>query len=400
MVALLAAGLVGILLTARKRHTVGLPYPQPTSRERDGARRTPRLHVRTVLNSAMADRLAAQLRWQASACASLGSGFYAALLERLAGDAEAGGPTARVLRGTRTIRSTRSVALRLLGGVHRRVAPGLEPRLARHYPSTAATTTPASAVTVVARRLRGARGRAAGVARTPPETNEVGRRRSARRRALAASSRSRRRRCGSSSGRERRARTSSPIAFASKVPAQPGRSGSPVVFADAWLGNVPSTGPSWTSSSGSAADRDPDRLVDRGGRADADLVRLARPAGAARAAPRRARARRARTRSRSSRRSAADFAADLAPEPGAWTVLWHSVMWQYLDDAERACGPRPPRCAGVGRADDAPLAHLAFEPRRLAPDADPRLRRRANVAGRPERRSAWHRLTGSPSSWA
>ena len=45
----------------------------------------------------MADRLAAQLRWQASACASLGSGFYAVLLEWLADDAETGGPTARVL---------------------------------------------------------------------------------------------------------------------------------------------------------------------------------------------------------------------------------------------------------------------------------------------------------------
>ena len=90
----------------------------------------------------MADRLAAQLRWQASACASLGSGFYATLLERLAGDAEAGGPTARVLAGHEDDPFDSLVALRLLGGVHRRVLLGLEPRLAAHYPSTGGTTTP------------------------------------------------------------------------------------------------------------------------------------------------------------------------------------------------------------------------------------------------------------------
>jgi len=84
----------------------------------------------------MAESLAAQLRWQGAACGSLGSEFYAVLLGRLADDAEAGGPTARVLAGHEDDAIDSLLALRLLGGVHRRVLLGLEPLLAAHYPST------------------------------------------------------------------------------------------------------------------------------------------------------------------------------------------------------------------------------------------------------------------------
>src|SRR5262245_23523852 len=83
----------------------------------------------------MADGLVAQLRWQASACAELGSVFYAELLLRLADDAAAGGPTARVLAGHEDDPFDSILALRLLGPVHRRVLSGHEPRLAAHYPS-------------------------------------------------------------------------------------------------------------------------------------------------------------------------------------------------------------------------------------------------------------------------
>jgi len=70
----------------------------------------------------MADGLAKQLRWQASACRELGSAFYATLLERLAEDAEADGVTARVLAGHEDDPFESILTLRLLGGVHRRGA--------------------------------------------------------------------------------------------------------------------------------------------------------------------------------------------------------------------------------------------------------------------------------------
>src|SRR5215470_12868293 len=123
----------------------------------------------------MAESLAAQLRWQGAACAALGSEFYAALLERLADDAEADGPTSRVLAGHEDDPIDSLLALRLLGGVHRRVLLGLEPLLAAHYPSTGGDGDAVAAGGVVlgvlnaqADELRESLGR-------PPQTNEVGR---------------------------------------------------------------------------------------------------------------------------------------------------------------------------------------------------------------------------------
>lgn len=53
-----------------------------------------------------------------------------------------------------------------------------------------------------------------------------------------------------------------------------------------------------------------------------------------------------------------------APAPGVATVVWHSVVWQYVDPADRERAEAALR-AGAGLATaEAPLAHLAMEPRR------------------------------------
>ena len=111
----------------------------------------------------------------ATACAELGSRFYGTLLERLADDAEAGGPTARVLAGHEHDPIDTLISLRLLGGVHHRVLLGLEPQLAAHYPSVggdgdadAALGPLLDVLDARADELRGALAR-------PPQTNEVGR---------------------------------------------------------------------------------------------------------------------------------------------------------------------------------------------------------------------------------
>ncbi|GAB2929284.1 DUF2332 domain-containing protein [Rhodococcus aerolatus] len=74
------------------------------------------------------------------------------------------------------------------------------------------------------------------------------------------------------------------------------------------------------------------------------------------------------------RASAAAFLAEelAAPAPGVLTVVWHSVVRQYVDRAERARA-REVLAGAAARADArAPLAHLSYEPVRVVlPDGTP-----------------------------
>jgi hypothetical protein len=65
------------------------------------------------------------------------------------------------------------------------------------------------------------------------------------------------------------------------------------------------------------------------------------------------------------RAGAADWlAARLAtPTPGVLTVVWHSVVWQYIEYAERVEARAALLAAAARATPDAPLAHLQFEPR-------------------------------------
>ena len=67
------------------------------------------------------------------------------------------------------------------------------------------------------------------------------------------------------------------------------------------------------------------------------------------------------------RADAAAYVERLATEPGRLTVLWHSVMWQYVPGSqqERVLA----RLEEVGRTatTDAPLVHLYAEPSRRTP---------------------------------
>jgi len=82
------------------------------------------------------DDLAGRLRWQAAGCRFLGSPFYGSLLESAAGDLEAGGPVWTLLEPFAVEPRESAVTLRMLGAVHRLVLLDELPELARHYPST------------------------------------------------------------------------------------------------------------------------------------------------------------------------------------------------------------------------------------------------------------------------
>ena len=64
---------------------------------------------------------------------------------------------------------------------------------------------------------------------------------------------------------------------------------------------------------------------------------------------------------------AADFLDRLALRDGTTTVVWHSVMWQYLDPDEQARAEQRLDELGSQASDAAGFAHLALEPRRRTP---------------------------------
>jgi hypothetical protein len=115
--------------------------------------------------------IAAKLQWQADACRMIGSELYAGLLERAAKDVEARGPTWEILQGHEDDPEFSVLGLRLLGAVNRLVLTGREPALADAYGD--------GEVSEAWQRLREALQRNAGGLRSsidlPVQTNEVGR---------------------------------------------------------------------------------------------------------------------------------------------------------------------------------------------------------------------------------
>jgi len=75
------------------------------------------------------------LRFQAATCRGAGSTLYGSLLERAAADHASGGPVAAVLAGHEADPLGSALPLRFLGAVHRLVLQGRLPGLAPYYPS-------------------------------------------------------------------------------------------------------------------------------------------------------------------------------------------------------------------------------------------------------------------------
>jgi hypothetical protein len=115
--------------------------------------------------------IAAKLQWQADACRMIGSSLYGVLMERAAQDVEAHGPTWEILRGHEDDPEFSVLGLRLLGAVNRLVLTGREPQLADAYAAGDGET--------AWEPLRGVLRRNAADLRVslerPVQTNEVGR---------------------------------------------------------------------------------------------------------------------------------------------------------------------------------------------------------------------------------
>jgi hypothetical protein len=303
----------------------------------------------------------------------MGSPLYAGLLELVADDVTAGGPAAEILAGYARAPGADAVALRLMGGVHRLVLQRRAPELAMFYPSVGGTgdaTDPAAAWSALRSVLAGHRGELMSLLDQAPQTNEVG-----RAAALLGGlhhllawrdSPVRLAEIGASAGLNLWADL---FRVDRRGGLSVGPAGSPVRLSGAWEGTPP-------------PDAAPLRVVERLGCDTAPLDprttegrlrltsyvwpdqrdRLGRLRGAlALAADRPFPVR---------RQGAADFLADLRLVPGTTTVLWHSVMWQYLPADEQAEAGRLLDALGESATEDARFAHLSFEPSRPAPGKD------------------------------
>lgn len=83
--------------------------------------------------------LAEAFQLQAQMSPGLGSPLYGDLLTRALDDLQQGGAVAEVFDGWQGAPVPDAVVLRFMGGVHRLVLDGKEPRLARHFPSAGGT---------------------------------------------------------------------------------------------------------------------------------------------------------------------------------------------------------------------------------------------------------------------
>jgi hypothetical protein len=293
----------------------------------------------------------------------MGSPFYADLLERMADDVVAGGPVGRFLAGHLDSSWEEAVPLRFLGGVHRLVLAGQAPELAARFPSVggdgdAAAAWPAllAALDAHADAIRDALTR-------PPQTNEVGRSAAlvggflvvARDTGLPL----RVLEIGSSAGLnlrfDRYWYESDGAAY--------GDPASPVRFTGLWVEGHPPLETAVTIAERRGCDRDPIDAGAEGGRLT--LLSYVWPG---------------QTERFTMLRAALDVARDVPvaidradipdwlarqldePVPDRATVVFHSIVWQYLTVDERATAESVLATAGNRATGNAPLAWLRLEP--------------------------------------
>ena len=122
------------------------------------------------------ERAAFLLRDQARYCEAMGSPLYAHLLERAAEDAGAGGPVYELLEpfDAPSLRAD-ALALRLMAAVHRLVLGGQAPGLAAHYPSAGGSAALDGAWPAFRDVVADRREHLRSLVVLPCQTNEVGR---------------------------------------------------------------------------------------------------------------------------------------------------------------------------------------------------------------------------------
>jgi hypothetical protein len=331
--------------------------------------------------------LAERLRFQSRECGRLGSPLYAGLLERTAADVEAGGPAFEVLRGREDDPGPSALALRLMGAVHRLVLEGRLPELALAYRGgDAAAAWPGFAAAMAGHpeTIRELLGR--GV-----QTNEVGRGAALLPGFLAVTAAAglplRLLEVGASAGLNLRWDRYRYRAEGFEW----GPESSPLTIEFELRGAAPA-GPEPAIAEHRGCDPSP--LDPSSGEGQLTLLSYLWPDQRDRAERMLAAAGIAASTPAAVERGAATewIAARLAePAPGVATVVFHSIVMQYLDEQERRGFAAALEAAGSRATREAPLAWLRMEPEgslasvRLTtwPGGEERLVARAGYHGTP-----------------
>jgi hypothetical protein len=293
--------------------------------------------------------------------------MYGDLLTRLADDLDAGGPTATVLRGHETDPGPSGLALRLVGSVHRLVLAGSAPELAAYYPTVGGAWSSQGSEAVLA--FLAARGDdVRPLLDQAPQTNEVGRAAALVGGLLRLTEQwplpVRLWEIGASAGLNLQADRF-------RISGDAGAWGdpeSPVRLEGAWAGEALPVDADLRVVERGGCDVNPVDVTTEEGRLTLTsyvwpdmTARHERLAGAIALA---------RTRPVPiERMDAASYVERLAPASGHLTVLWHSVMWQYVPPAQQERVTARLEELGATASADAPLVHLYAEPlRRTAGD--------------------------------
>ena len=282
----------------------------------------------------------------------------------MAADAARGGPTLRLLEPYAANLVDDAYALRVMGGIHFRVLRGDEPALAAHYPSTGGDGDADAAWPGFRALLDDPPPELVDALRRPPQTNEVGRSASLVGGFLAVAAEFGLPLRVLELGAERR---SQPAVRPVPLPAgsrrlRPHRLAGavrrPVGRRAAALRRAAASSPS--AAAATATRSTPPTADDRlrllsyvwpDVTARFERTRAALELAAADPPP-------------VDRADAADWIAEQLPAPsrGHTTVVFHSIVWQYLD-ADTADAPRTTiEAAGAAATADAPVAWLRLEP--------------------------------------
>ena len=311
-------------------------------------------------------KLLATIRWQGAGFVgwgALGSPFYAALCAELAVDAEHDGPVARVIAPFGDAPFEAAYVLRLLGGVHRMVLAGVAPGLAAHYPSVGGDGDAHAAFAIMRELLDAPPATVLDALRRPPQTNEVGRSIALASGLLVIADAVRMplslREIGASGGLNLR-----PDFYWYEQDGQGwGAQGSTVRFVDLWHGGAPPFAPGANIADRRGCDHDPIDVCSEDGAQT--LLSYVWPEPEERFARARAAAALAQTVPVViDRADAADWLSEQleARKRGTALVVYHSVVWQYLEERTRAELVVRLEEAGAAATREAPLAWLRLEP--------------------------------------